>query len=220
MKPWIFERADEIIQDYAMKNIPLTVIQLGDNIDDFYATPEDYRAHNGIMVWFKTVHPKTIWLLGNHEVSYLIHSPVTGNVKSGETYAESYYRNFEPKIACIIDNVIFSHAGISDEFLTENHLENLSPEEIVDKINEMSFGRLWTDIGPLWVRPQIDGTIMYQGTKERPIKQVVGHTPLETVSEVDEIISTDVFSTNRGESYGEERFIIIDTETGKWEYAN
>ena len=216
LKQSMFELADEIMTE---KNIEQAV-QLGDNLDDFYALGEDYRQHNAMMVWFKQIRPKTIWLLGNHEVSYLLNYPVTGNIKAGTTYSEAYYRNFEPKVAEIIDNVIFTHAGISEDFLINNHLENLEPEEIVDSLNSMSLGKLWVDNGPLWVRPQHDGTIMYQGTKERPIKQVVGHTPLETVSEVDEVISTDVFSTNWGKPYGEERFIIIDTKTGKWEYAN
>lgn len=220
LKSWIFERADEIIQEYATKDIPLQVIQLGDNLDDFYATAQDYRSHYATMIWFKTIHPNTIWLYGNHEVSYLIDRPVTGNIESGKEYAKKYQEDFNPKIAHIIDSVIFSHAGITDDFIeSKSNLRQLknNPSKLIEELNNLSLLELWSDISPLWSRHQIYGDLLY---KNRLIKkQVCGHTPLEKVRDADDCITTDVFSTNWRKKYGEEKFIIIDTETGKWQYA-
>jgi hypothetical protein len=47
--------------------------------------------------------------------------------------------------------------------------------------------------------------------------QVVGHTPVERIYRDRNVISCDVFSTwPTGEPYGNEEFLLIDTET--WEY--
>lgn len=216
LKPWIFERADEIIQEYAMKDVPLQVVQLGDNLDDFYSTEQDYRSHYAMMIWFKTIHPNTIWLYGNHEVSYLIDRPVTGNYISGKEYAKKYQEDFNPKIAHIIDNVIFTHAGISEDFINrffDLRKQKDNPQELVNLINNKSLLECWNDDSPLWCRPQFGEYLMYD------FRQVVGHTPLEKVKDCDNVITTDVFSTNWGKKYGEEKFVIIDTKTGEWQYA-
>lgn len=212
LKPWIFERADELMKKHNIKQ----AIQLGDNLDDFYATPEDYKNHNAMMVWFNHIHPETIWLYGNHEVSYILNRPVTGNVEDGKKWASAYQIIFQPKTAWKIDNVIFSHAGITDEFIYNNpELKKFAtdPDKLIGRINALSLWEVWNENGPLWSRHQLDGSLLYE------FRQVCGHTPLETVRDVDNCISTDVFSTEWGKKYGEEKFIIINTETGEWEYA-
>ena len=48
--------------------------------------------------------------------------------------------------------------------------------------------------------------------------QVVGHTPMETITKKKNVISCDVFSTYRdGKPIGTEEFLLLDTIT--WDYS-
>ena len=53
--------------------------------------------------------------------------------------------------------------------------------------------------------------------KPRQLLQVVGHTPVEQITRNGNVVSCDVFSTNRNrEPIGSQEFLLIDTET--WDY--
>ena len=67
----------------------------------------------------------------------------------------------------------------------------------------------------VWNRSQHES---YKIFRNDVYTQVVGHTPVETISEKDGVISTDVFSTYRnGRQIGEPVMIAIDTETGEYD---
>ena len=70
---------------------------------------------------------------------------------------------------------------------------------------------MWQDLSPIWYRPQYYSGKMY---KPRKLLQVVGHTPVEHITRKGNLISCDVFSTNRNrEPIGVQEFPIIDTIT-------
>ncbi|MBQ3348575.1 metallophosphoesterase [Candidatus Saccharibacteria bacterium] len=207
LKPKMFDLADRIMRendvDYA--------VQLGDNVDDFYCFDEQYRNHYARMLAFYRKHPDTVWLWGNHEVSYVSDRPVTGNVYAGKEYAYLYRENFNPKIVHLDGKVVFSHAGIFQEFLEANGLlECGTAEELVERINGMDLSAFWRDDSPLWARPQYNEFVW--PSVLNGYWQVIGHTPMKDIVEIGGLISVDAFSTNWGKKLGIEKMIIIDTE--------
>ena len=116
-----------------------------------------------------------------------------------------------------IDNVLFSHGGLTAEFLKwlNEDLLNADIDDVLAAVNNASHDYLWNDESPLWLRPQYEIREIFRSDT---YKQVVGHTPVEKIFEKDGIISTDVFSTYRdGTQIGESSMIVIDSETGKYE---
>ena len=215
LKPKMFDLADKIMcerkVDYA--------VQLGDNLDDFYCYDDQYRRHNARMVAFYHEHPETIWLWGNHEASYILDRPVTGNIYAGKEYAKLYQENFGPKFAHLDGKVVFSHAGIFQEFVDNNNLSDCkTAKELVDRINKLDLSAFWRDDSPLWARPQYDR--LTSPSVLNGYLQVVGHTPLRDISEKDGIVSVDVFSTNWGKKVGVEKMIIVDTNKPSFEVVD
>ena len=116
-----------------------------------------------------------------------------------------------------IDNVLFSHGGLTADFLRwlNKDLLDADIEEVIATVNDAPHDYLWNDKSPLWFRPQYETREMFRADI---YKQVVGHTPVERIFEKDGIISTDVFSTYRdGRQIGESAMMVIDSETGKYE---
>lgn len=116
-----------------------------------------------------------------------------------------------------IDNVLFSHGGLTADFLRwlNKDLLDADIEEVIAAVNDAPHDYLWNDESPLWFRPQYETREIFRADI---YKQVVGHTPVERIFEKDGIISTDVFSTYRdGRQIGESAMIVIDSETGEYE---
>ena len=116
-----------------------------------------------------------------------------------------------------IDNVLFSHGGLTADFLRwlNKDLLDADIEEVIATVNDAPHDYLWNDKSPLWFRPQYETREIFRADI---YKQVVGHTPVERIFEKDGIISTDVFSTYRdGRQIGESAMMVIDSETGKYE---
>lgn len=116
-----------------------------------------------------------------------------------------------------IDNVLFSHGGLTADFLRwlNKDLLDADIEEVIAAVNDAPHNYLWNDESSLWFRPQYETREIFRADI---YKQVVGHTPVERIFEKDGIISTDVFSTYRdGRQIGESAMMVIDSETGKYE---
>lgn len=215
LKPKMFDLADKIMAEHPVDY----AVQLGDNVDDFYCYDDHYQAHYARMSKFHHDHPDTVWLWGNHEVSYILDRPVTGNIHAGKEYAYLYRENFNPKIAHLDGKVIFSHAGIFQEFINQNHLtQPQTASELIQKINQLDLSTFLHDDSPLWARPQFR-QLTFPGVLSGYL-QVVGHTPTKTISELNGIISTDAFSTNWGKQIGLEQMIIINTAEPSFEIIN
>lgn len=115
-----------------------------------------------------------------------------------------------------IDNVLFSHGGLADDFVCRyvpagkyNDID-----AVVETINGFACGEMWQDASPIWYRPQYYEGRLY---KSRKLLQVVGHTPVEGITRKRNLISCDVFSTDSvGKSIETQEFMVIDTVA--WEY--
>lgn len=242
LKPWMFEDADRIMQTEIADN----VICLGD-------IPDDFKCKNNAELYNKTFdkaeeflekHPESLWVIGNHEASYLWNKWQSGKAYHAEKTAEIRINRLYKKIREInsyslayvfhIGKVIFSHAGITESFI--KMLIQKYPyitkdingiDEMTKFFNSLYQNDLWNDYSFLWARPQglISKYEQMWRTPDADI-QVAGHTPMKEITiegKTDDIksgilISCDVFSTDRDRKpYGNEEYLLIDTVTGEWQ---
>ena len=110
-----------------------------------------------------------------------------------------------------IDNVLFCHGGLLDEFVKMHvpakYYHDI--DKVVETVNGLSCTELWQDDSPIWYRPQYYTAKLY---KPRKLLQVVGHTPVRSIERKGNLISCDVFSTYRdGRPIGTQEFPVIDT---------
>ena len=116
-----------------------------------------------------------------------------------------------------IDMVLFSHGGLTAEFVKwlDEDLLDADIDDVIAAVNDASRDYLWNDESSLWLRPHNKTREIFRADT---YKQVVGHTPVKKIFEKDGIISTDVFSTYRdGAQIGESAMIVIESETGEYE---
>lgn len=223
LKTWIFDRAEDILRDGKADR----AVCLMDMPDDWNMEfqVERYKETFDRAIAFAETYPDTLWCYGNHDISY-----PWGKLETGYSpYAERTVMSGMEKLKRIlkeasqiafihrIDNVLFSHGGLSTDFVRwlNEELLDADMDEVVAAINGAPQEYLWNDQSPLWLRPQYREVDAF---RRGLFTQVVGHTPVEKISERDGIISTDVFSTYRdGRQIGESAMLVIDTETGKYE---
>ena len=223
LKPWMFRDAAKLLKagtaDHAV-----SLMDIADDFDkemNINLYEETYDAAISLAKEF----PDTLWCYGNHDLSY-----DWGYLETGYSpYAESTVirklselqrgiKN-ELQLAYVhrIDNVLFSHGGVTQEFVRE-HIsarESRDTNLVLDVINAFGKREMWKDNSPIWARPQYGDLKMYQ---EKRLLQVVGHTPVERITQTGNLISCDGFSTYRdGSPIGTEEFLLLDTKTWEWE---
>ena len=223
LKPWLFNMAENILNEgKADKALCLMDI------------PDDWNKELQISVYkdtfdrvicFAKAHPDTLWCYGNHEVSYLKGRLETGyspyaerTVLTGlEELKQALPDQSQLAIMHRVDNVLFSHGGLSAEFVKRLGLNpyKADADDVIDAVNNAPENYLWTDESPLWLRPKYRNV---EAFREEIYTQVIGHTPEEYISRKGAFISTDMFSTYRtGEQIGESAMIVIDSVTCEYE---
>ena len=223
LKPWIFDRAEKILKD-GKADRAVCLMDIPDDWNMEFQI-ERYKQTFDRAIAFAVDYPDTLWCYGNHDVSY-----PWGRLESGYSpYAErtvmskleelenSLKSPAQINIIHRIDNVLFSHGGLTADFLKWLNADLLFADidDVIAAVNDTPHDYLWNDESPLWFRPQYETREIFRADT---YKQVVGHTPVEKIFEKDGIISTDVFSTYRdGTQIGESAMIVIDSETGKYE---
>lgn len=181
-----------IWKDIIEKESPEQVIFLG----DYVSTHENYTEQEQVdnfeeIIEYKRNHPNTIMLRGNHDLQHLGYywAQCSGYfpkvAKLMKEWKQTYLDNTQ--WLYIIDNTVFSHAGISTVWLREEmgiDPDNLT-NDILNDINKLEpsekFGFTsrdrWDIYGespyqPLtWIRPNTLVDVMIPG-----YNQVVGHT--------------------------------------------
>lgn len=227
LKPWMFADADKIIT----KRMPDRVVCLGDLVDDWECENrvDLYQETLEAALKFEQQHSDTLWCFGNHDVAYLWNVWVSGTAEKYEVRAVAlqglrrlYHNIPEGQLAFVhrIDNVLFSHAGISRIFVQE-HFTSADydhTDRILAGINGLHREDLWNNDSPIWLRPQKEycrlSIHMY---KPRTFLQVVGHSPMKKITQEKNLLSCDVFSLCRDQTpYGTQEFCLLDTKTWEW----
>ena len=223
LKPWIFDRAEAVLKA-GKADRAVCLMDIPDDWGKEYRI-ECYEETYDRAIEFAKARPDTLWCYGNHDLSYVWkqqetgYSPHARGTVLSKLEERKYSLPEESGLAIIhrIDNVLFSHGGLSREFVMwfYKDLLNADIDELLNAINNAPVECLWDDISPLWLRPQYDKVTVYRSDK---FTQVVGHTPVEDIYKENGIISTDVFSTYRdGRQIGKSVMAVIDTETGEFE---
>lgn len=222
LKPWMFDRAMEIMSVHVAER----AVCLMDLPDD-WGCEDDLDIYNETFdkaIAFQNQYPDTLWCYGNHDLSYIWQKYESGFseaaiVTVNERLTElrkSLPHSSQMSFIHRIDNVLFLHGGLTEDFVRKNVPQNATDDidSTILRINCLGSWQMWGKDSPLWFRPQEYVDDMFG---EGEYLQVVGHTPVERIYRDRNVISCDVFSTwPTGEPYGNEEFLLIDTET--WEY--
>ena len=223
LKTWLFDRAETIMK-VGKADRAVCLMDMPDDWGMEFQV-ERYKEIYDRAISFAADYPDTLWCYGNHDLSYPWGRLETGYSPYAESTVLSKFEELEmaikdpSQIAIMhrIDNVLFSHGGLTAEFIKwlDKDLLDADIDAVIAAVNEASVDYLWNDESPLWLRPQ---NKTRKSFRSEIYKQVVGHTPVEKIFEKDGIISTDVFSTYRnGVQIGESAMIVIDAETGRYE---
>lgn len=222
LKPWIFDKAVECISkekyDY--------IVCLGDLVDDWgmECNLELYEETLQSAYRFVEQNENAMFCYGNHDISYIWQKRETGYSSVARSVVVENYNRLERfledriKFVHQIDNVLFSHAGLTFEFV-EEWFEPIMDDvdAVLKEVNGTCHAlELWRDNSPIWARPQYGHFEMYP----QNMLQVVGHTPVEEPIMEGNVLSLDTFSTYRdGSPIGDQRFVWVDTVTKEWGYA-
>jgi hypothetical protein len=181
-------------------------IFLGDYVDTYAHEGISDKAckenFNNIWEFKEKWGDNVILLLGNHDMSYYDKHFKCARYSSytAEWYQPFLSENIESfKIAHqIINNgekIIFSHAGIHPDWLSQNYFEQNIDADYIDSIfkKDKSYfnvysryrgGEFWDTGSPIWA--DIREYVKFENNKQEPINmpegimQIVGHTMLST----------------------------------------
>ena len=222
LKGWMFDRASELM-DYGMADRSVCLMDIPDEWGHGYDL-DLYTETYDKAIEYARRFPETLWCYGNHDVSYLWDAMESGySVQARITVIEGITkleRILEDRYKFVhrIDNVLFSHAGVTETFVLHScgyHVKEI--DDILAKINRMGKQELWRDSSPIWARPQTD---FYRMFRDDLFYQVVGHTPVEEPLDACGVLTLDLFSTySNGDPYGNQKLYIVDTLTRKFEEA-
>ena len=166
-----------------------------------------------------------IFLVGNHDVPYLTQQYEYYSCKQVNCLNKIYnlLTSLQPQIAFkVTDNVIVSHAGYINEVdMKDNHFKPWSFDLIEEytylqnKVGQ-SRGGVYFYGGVLWMDLQDLLAI------DTNFKQIVGHTPVQTIDVTNKIIGIDTFSLTSSYNeigdgsvlvYKDNEFKVIKNET-------
>ena len=222
LKPWMFDRASEILNSGAAKKA-VCLMDIPDDWGQEYNLGL-YEETFDAAIRFQKEFPETLWCYGNHDLSYewlqyesgfsSVAIPVVQK-KLSELRRELPDRS---QMAYIhrIDDVLFLHGGLTHAFVKyyANDVDYDDTDAVIEKINLLGRNEMWDDASPLWFRPQFYNEKMY---KEEDLLHVVGHTPVMQIDRLGNMLSCDLFSTySTGDPIGTQEYLLIDTVT--WEY--
>ena len=89
LKPWMFKRAEELMEEYEIE----VLVFIGDLVDDWKKqySIEAYIDTMDVAIAFFKHYPKSIYIIGNHDISYLWQQRETGySPVAGKTVIEKF----------------------------------------------------------------------------------------------------------------------------------
>ena len=225
LKPWMFKKAEKLLREKTAEQ----AVGLMDIADEWRQefNLQLYADTYDAAICFARDFPQTLWCYGNHDISYVWNMSEPG-------YSQSVYvqRLVNKKLQELkaslpdkkqlgflhrIDNVLFSHGGLTDWFASKYTSAEDYPDvdRVIETINNLGPAELWQPLSPMWCRSKYYKEQMY---KSDDLLQVVGHTPVREIEKKRNLISCDVFSTDRNRRpIGTQEFLLLDTQT--WSYT-
>lgn len=193
----------KVIKQYNIKHI----VFIGDYTDQFTCTRNSNLYINELKFlknWIKAREKegiKVTTLIGNHDVVYLLNKPQYYSLANSEfNEVNKLLSSMNLQVAVKVNDFIVSHAGFTESYDLEDwHFKPITLEDY-DELNLYSLGigisrggnyklasPLWADFNDeLSNRPNIN----YK-------KQIVGHTPVKTIKNIDNLWCIDTFSLDR-----------------------
>lgn len=211
LKPKMFDMADTIIKQTTVDNI----VFLGDLVDEWDQENniDLYKETINRAIKFKKDHPNSLYCWGNHDIGYFANWYCSGNSKlyanEIKVLLNQYERIVEPKYIQVIDNILFSHAGIEEytakTIMKCSQLSNVN--ELADSLNTLSIDTMGDYMSPIWLRPKVFTSYYSDYT------QVVGHSPVKKPIYEMNTWFLDLFSLAPNNSVISDNryFAIIDT---------
>lgn len=193
-------------------------IFLGDYVDDKddRVSPEQQIDNFQSIVEFAKEEGSTDLLIGNHDLQYMGGARCKGFNSGISSFMHDYLLQLvtERKIGLCVQygSYLFSHAGISREWMREKGLYKLSDINpqfhthpmIGDFINKID-GDISGDNhyqSPLWIRPD---SLMASAVSN--VCHVVGHTRIQTITPIEQNQRKLIFTDTQLKQY-----LLIDTE--------
>jgi hypothetical protein len=183
-KSWIIYEIAELIDLYDK------IVFVGDYSDNFNTSAvKSISTWKALHTFMKSYPDKVHAVIGNHDYAY-IHSEIAGHSSGWDPTTYTLLNTPENKFlkdwllslpaTLKIDGVTYSHAGITNEWNGKEDVYSL-----------------WTDVSPIWARPQqLGGQITYKN-----IPQVIGHNPSEVIwNPAPNVWCIDVFSEHQDNS--------------------
>ncbi len=227
LKPWIFDQATEIMINTDCDR----AVCVGDLVDDWGMEDavDCYEKTLRKAISFAERFPDTVWCYGNHDLAYLWdqydhpgYSFAAADLVQELLMEIKDSLNSPDQMGIIhrLDNVLFSHAGLSLEFIDTQLPEMMDDVDcMIETINDYGVEELWEDNSPIWIRPQYGN--LAKGMYAKGLFQVVGHTPVEEGLLQGNILTVDTFSTtSTGKRIGNNELYWVDTETKEWGMIN
>lgn len=224
LKMGLIDRIDELWR----QDVADQIICLGDLLDDWNATFDDYVRFKDRFSIFTKLHRDHLLLLwGNHDYGYMF-KPFSHSGFDERHWLEhrAWLKELNQlcpiQTACVIGSVSFSHASITKKVAKEYHSQLGAKKTDLDFypwLNNQAGNNmfLWCKDGPLWHRAHNN---YHKNTYNPNILQVVGHTPVMEVKHTkdDNILYTDTWSTwSDGTPLGNKGLVVVDTEAQTWE---
>lgn len=215
------------------------IVLLGDICDDWQL------SNNMMAAWFKTFadwhrsesrQREVVTLVGNHDVPYLLNNGSASfdrvrNIAPGfrpgaHRRVHDLMQHIPFKLAWTDGSLIATHAGITEPWEIRHDLRGLFIRDMTAWLNMQlnhptTLASLYMEIGaarggdsktpsPLWADKS---ELLAKG--ERRIPQVVGHTPVPTVTQDDDFWFCDTFSTTSdGRPIGDGSLLVKDSRSG------
>ncbi|MDO4648410.1 MAG: metallophosphoesterase [Eubacteriales bacterium] len=221
LKPWMFQRAGELLRNGVAEQA-VCLMDLPDDWDQSYNIDLYIQTYDAAIA-FSREFSNTVWIYGNHDLSYLWGQLETGFSRVCAPTVRAKMKELERTLSegnsmCYlhrIDQVLFSHGGLRESFVKFVCPDSYDQvDEMVQRINDLGSDDMWQDDSCIWHRPQYSKEALY---RPEEFLQVVGHTPVESIRRDCNVLSCDVFSTDRGRRpIGTQKFPVLDTKS--WEY--
>ena len=204
-----------------------SVVFLGDYFDSFDISFEKQMQNFAdITEYQKSSNKEVVLLVGNHDYHYLEYIRDTSTSGFNPVYKpqiSELLKKADLKMACSLQNFLFTHAGVSHIFLSK-HYPNYDIEKVASSLNELfhhkpnvfGFNSQGIDPygddvfqSPIWIRP----ASLMKSNKNTPLKenyiQVFGHTQQSKVDRTGNYTGGKYYCLDTLETSGE--YMILES---------